>query len=273
MGVGKWTSSQGAAPPLWAGLRCSATVEGCPRWLPGAREPGEDPLVSPRACLMGWPVGLAALPGAQFCVWCHFPLSQPGSHAPQSSLQPGSIIATPKSGVANGPRRVERWVALLRGMFPPSAAAAHHCLLPPQRRTSTRGLTAGTRSRPPESRGGVRALDSPLVDLDEAHHRGRRHRSRASASLRACFIPPCCRRGRSRLTTARGGGGREWRGASGGGGCAGEEELVGGGAASCIATAGDLHRHAKAPVGQVVQVLDELELELSGSHGRGGVCP
>jgi hypothetical protein len=70
-----------------------------------------------------------------------------------------------------------------------------------------------------------------------------------------------------------GGRERERRGASGGGGCTGEEELVGGGAASCIATAGDLHRHAKAPVGQVVQVLDELELELSGSHGRGGVCP
>jgi hypothetical protein len=66
---------------------------------------------------------------------------------------------------------------------------------------------------------------------------------------------------------------REWRGASGGGGCAGKEELVGGGAASSIATAGDLHRHAKVPVGQVVQVLDELELELSGSHCRDAVCP
>jgi hypothetical protein len=86
----------------------------------------------------------------------------------------------------------------------PPAAATHHCLLPPQRRMSTQGLTTGTRSRPPESRGGVRALDSPLVDIDEAHHRGRRHRSRATASLRASFILPYCRRGRSRLTAVRG---------------------------------------------------------------------
>jgi hypothetical protein len=66
---------------------------------------------------------------------------------------------------------------------------------------------------------------------------------------------------------------REWRGASGKGGCAGEEELVGGATTACIATIDDLHRHAKAPVEQVVEVLDELEVELSGSHGRGGVCP
>jgi hypothetical protein len=195
------TTALGRAPVQRNGGGVSALASGCTR--AGGRSTGVS-----KGVFDGWPVGLAALPGAQFCVWCHFPLSQPGSHAPQSSLQPDSIIATPKSGVANGPRRVERWVALLRGMFPPSAVAAHHCLLPPQRRTSTRGLTAGTRSRPPESRGGVRVLDSPLVDLDEAHHRGRRHRSRASASLRACFIPPCCRRGRSRLTAARGGGGR-----------------------------------------------------------------
>jgi hypothetical protein len=69
---------------------------------------------------MGWPWGSAALLGAHFCVWCDFPLPRPGSHATQSSPQPGSI-ATPKSGVANGPDRGERWVDLVGEMASPPA--------------------------------------------------------------------------------------------------------------------------------------------------------
>jgi hypothetical protein len=63
-------------------------------------------------------MGSAALSRAHFYVWCHFPLPRPGSHAAQSSPQPGSI-GTPKSSVSNGPRRVERRVALMGEMASP----------------------------------------------------------------------------------------------------------------------------------------------------------
>jgi hypothetical protein len=63
-------------------------------------------------------VGSAALSRAHFCVWCHFLLPRPGSHAAQSSPQPGSI-GTPKNGVSNGASRVERRVALMSEMASP----------------------------------------------------------------------------------------------------------------------------------------------------------
>jgi hypothetical protein len=63
-------------------------------------------------------VGSVALSRAHFCVWCHFLLPRPGSHAAQSSPQPGSI-GTPKNGVSNGASRVERRVALMSEMASP----------------------------------------------------------------------------------------------------------------------------------------------------------
>jgi hypothetical protein len=183
--------------------------------------------------------GLGCAPGSP--ILCLVPFSSLPARLARSSKQSAAWLhcyakiwrskwAAPSGALGGFPARDVSTFCRHRPPLPPTATA-HHYLLPPQRRTSTRGLTAGTRSWPPESRGGVRALDSPLVDLDEAHHRGRRHRSCAPASLRACFIPPCCRRGRSRLTATRGARERERENGMG----RAAEEAAGGGGSSLAA--------------------------------------